>query len=444
MLFPEKRSFFLEGAGVFSFASTGPEPAGGIPPTGADVYPFFSRQIGLLRGEEVPIDAGLKLTGTVGRTDVGVLGVRTGDLRRPDDVLIVDEKNFFVGRVKRNLLPAVVRRRDLHGRRSGAGQSGQTYGADMRLATSRFLGRASNLVVNAYGARSVNEGVPGRDWSYGFSAHYPNDRFDAQVAFREMQENFKPALGFVQRDNVRMLRVAGSYNPRPKNFLNIQQMFHDVYYTRFTRAGQRRGRELGPVRHAARLALQVRRQSSTRCSTSTRPTSGSSSRSRSRRACVLPPGEYRFTRFRSNLLATATKRRLSGSVNLTFGNYWSGKRRAGDDEPHLQASAAVHHQREHEPDVRAAAGRRLHRAHRHVEHQLRGVPVAVVLEPDPVRQPVEESGLAEPRALDAAARQRPVLRVQPGLDPGSEERGNLRFRAQDSKLSAKFQYSFRF
>jgi hypothetical protein len=42
VLFPEKRSFFLQGASVFTFASIGPEPAGGIPPAGADVYPFFS------------------------------------------------------------------------------------------------------------------------------------------------------------------------------------------------------------------------------------------------------------------------------------------------------------------------------------------------------------------------------------------------------------------
>jgi hypothetical protein len=74
------------------------------------------------------------------------------------------------------------------------GRSGQTYGADMRLATSRFLGRPNSLVVNAYGVRSVNEGFSGRDWSYGFSARYPNDRFNAQVAFREIQANFRPAL----------------------------------------------------------------------------------------------------------------------------------------------------------------------------------------------------------------------------------------------------------
>ena len=70
LLFPEKRAFFLEGAGVFSFASTGPDTPGGIPSAGADVFPFFSRQIGLLGGQEVPLDAGIKLTGTVGRTEL--------------------------------------------------------------------------------------------------------------------------------------------------------------------------------------------------------------------------------------------------------------------------------------------------------------------------------------------------------------------------------------
>ncbi len=85
LLFPEKRAFFLEGAGVFSFASTGPETPGGIPGTGADLYPFFSRQVGLIGGREVPLDAGVKLTGTVGRTEIGVLSVRTRQLRVDND-----------------------------------------------------------------------------------------------------------------------------------------------------------------------------------------------------------------------------------------------------------------------------------------------------------------------------------------------------------------------
>ncbi|MCE2557355.1 MAG: carbohydrate binding family 9 domain-containing protein [Acidobacteria bacterium] len=75
IFFPEKRSFFLQDAGVFNFATTGVSQPGGIPSTGAEIFPFFSRRIGLLGGREVPLDYGVKLTGRVGRTEVGVLNV---------------------------------------------------------------------------------------------------------------------------------------------------------------------------------------------------------------------------------------------------------------------------------------------------------------------------------------------------------------------------------
>jgi hypothetical protein len=66
ILFPEKRAFFLENAGVFNFASIGTiNPPPGVTSAGAEVYPFFSRTIGLLNGEEVPLDVGAKLTGKV-------------------------------------------------------------------------------------------------------------------------------------------------------------------------------------------------------------------------------------------------------------------------------------------------------------------------------------------------------------------------------------------
>jgi hypothetical protein len=228
VFFPEKRSFFLEDAGVFSFASTATSPLPGIPVTGAEAYPFFSRQIGLLNGEEVPIDFGVKLTGKIGRTDIGVLDVRTRDLPT------VPEKNFIVGRVRRNFfrqsyIGAIFTRG--HPARS---IESTTFGADVRLATSTFLGRR-NLVLNAYSVRSVNQGNTDRDWSHGVAVEYPNDILQAQLIWRDIQANFRPALGFVQRRNVRMLRVGASYNPRPKELFGIQQMFNAVFYTRFVR-----------------------------------------------------------------------------------------------------------------------------------------------------------------------------------------------------------------
>jgi hypothetical protein len=318
LLFPEKRSFFLEGAGVFNFASTGPEPAGGIPPAGADVYPFFSRQIGLLNGREVPLEVGVKLTGTVGRTDIGFLNVHTGDLPT-----IVDEKTFLVGRVKRNLFQQSYIGAIFTNGNPEQGKSGQTYGADMRLATSRFLGKPRNFVVNAYAVRSANEGVSGDDWSYGFSASYPNDKYAAQVSLRDIQKNFRPGLGFVQRDNVRMFRAAASYNPRPKNFLNVQQMFHDVYFTHFTRLdnGEVESWDL----YVTLLDWHLKSGDNMHGMLDFNPTYERLFEPfEISPGVILMPGEYRFTRFRSNLLSTATKRRLSGSINLMYGGYWSG------------------------------------------------------------------------------------------------------------------------
>jgi hypothetical protein len=435
VLFPEKRAFFLQGAGVFNFASTGPEPAGGIPPTGADVYPFFSRQIGLLGGQEVPLDAGIKLTGTVGRTDVGLLGVRTGDLP------IVSEKNFIVGRVKRNLLEQSYVGAIFTGGDPAEGRSGQTYGADMRLATSRFMGRRANFVVNGYALKSVNEGVSGRDWSYGFSAHYPNDKFNAQIAVREIQENFRPALGFVQRGNVRLFRLAGSYNPRPKNFLNVQQMFHDVYYTRFTRLdnGEVESWDL----YVTLLDWHLASGDNLHGMFDFNPTYERLFEPFEISPGVhLLPGEYRFTRFRSNLLSTATKRRLSGSINLTYGGYWSGKAE--------QVTTSVTYKVP--PRFTVTVGTNQTFARLPEGHFIARIFTSNVSYAATPRLSFSNLIQYDNRSRNMGWQSRVRWTLQPGNDlffavnQGwiHEDGDHLRFRTQDSKVSAKFQYSFRF
>ena len=55
LFFPEKREFFLENQGLFTFggAAAGPFFGGGMTP-----ILFYSRRIGLSAGQEVPIDVG--------------------------------------------------------------------------------------------------------------------------------------------------------------------------------------------------------------------------------------------------------------------------------------------------------------------------------------------------------------------------------------------------
>lgn len=439
LLFPEKRSFFLEGTGVFSFASTGPQQAGGIPPTGADLFPFFSRQIGLLGGQEVPLDAGVKLTGTMGRTDIGVLNVRTGDVRTGGQ-LIADEKNVFVGRIKRNLFQQSYVGAIFTDGHPARGRSGQTYGADIRLATSRFLGRSRNLVVNAYGVRSVNEGVSDKDWSYGFSAHYPNDKFNAQVALREIQENFKPALGFVQRENVQLFRAAASFNPRPGDLLNIQQMFHDVYYTRFTRLDYNQV-ESWDV-YVTPVDWHLKSGDSLHAVLDFNPTYERvfepfeiSPR------VILAPGEYRFTRFGS-IFSTAAKRRLSGSVRLNWGNYWSGRAE--------QLTTSLTYKLPPRFTISLSANQTFARLPEgHFTARIFTSNVAYAASP---RLSFSNLIQYDNRSRNLGWQSRIRWTLQPGSDlffafiQGwiQEEIENRRFRAQDSKASAKFQYSVRF
>ena len=442
LLFPEKRAFFLEGAGVFSFASTGPETPGGIPATGADVFPFFSRQIGLFGGREVPIDAGIKLIGTAGRTEVGVLDVRTGDLR-VDNQLVTAEKNFFIGRVKRNLF-----RQSYVGAIVTAGNpaegTGRTYGADLRLATSRFLGAQRNLVVNAYAARSDNETRPRDDWSYGFSANYPNDKYLAQFVVREIQENFQPALGFVQRNNVRMLRTAASYNPRPRDLLNIQQMNHDVFYTQFTRL------DLGEVEswdiYITWWDWHFNSGDNLHGILDFNPTYERLFEPfEISPGVVLNPGEYRFTRFRTNLFSSASKRRLSGSANVAWGNYWSGEAEQWTTSvtfkvpPRFTFSLNTNQTFARLPEGRFTA--RIFTSNINYAASPR----------------LSFSNLVQydNRSSNLGWQSRVRWTLQPGNDlfvafnqgwihEVEDVRSDRRFRPQDTKLSAKFQYSFRF
>ena len=88
LFFPEKREFFLQDVDIFSF--------GGLERNG---IPFFSRRIGLSgTGEPLDIEAGVKLTGRVGRWNVGALGVQQ------DAFGDVAGKDLLVGRVAANVL----------------------------------------------------------------------------------------------------------------------------------------------------------------------------------------------------------------------------------------------------------------------------------------------------------------------------------------------------
>ena len=148
LFFPEKRDFFLEGRGVFDFARGGITGAvfSNAITTSIQPYLFYSRRIGLNRNREIPIVAGGRLTGKVGKYAIGVMNIQTGD----EAVSLTEPTNFTVVRVKRDVLRrssigAMVTNRSTSVSGSGANQG---YGLD--AAFSFF----QNVGFGAYWART--------------------------------------------------------------------------------------------------------------------------------------------------------------------------------------------------------------------------------------------------------------------------------------------------
>jgi hypothetical protein len=202
LFFEEKRDFFLQGANYFDFARE----------IGDSVRPFFSRRIGLADGQPQPIDFGAKLTGQAGSFDIGALQVRTRGTP------LEAGADFSVLRLRRRIgqesyAGALYTRRN--DRLAGAPLL-QTAGIDSVLRTSRFLGRKTIEWSNWFlwttspvddlapaGAQRATGGNIGR----GSRVAFPNDPFYFDFSYRELQENYDPAVGFLQRRGIRR------YNP---------------------------------------------------------------------------------------------------------------------------------------------------------------------------------------------------------------------------------------
>ena len=136
--FPEQRDFFLEGSGVFTFA-----PSSGV-------EPYFSRRIGLLEGEQIPINYAARLGGQTGRYELGFMHVNTAEHESADvDLGTFAGEQFTVARVKRSIfeqsaIGAIYTRRatgaDPTDPTAQAPLDRHTAGADLNYATNRLFG----------------------------------------------------------------------------------------------------------------------------------------------------------------------------------------------------------------------------------------------------------------------------------------------------------------
>ncbi len=185
---PEKRPFFLENAGQFTVG------------TPQEVELFFSRRIGINDGAEVPIDGGIRLSGTVGT------GTNVGFLYMSDEGVsgAAAQNDYVVARINQELpnrssIGAIIVSRDGDGSINGSPSDDQ----NQAYAIDGVWGVGENMLLQGYFAKTDTPGLIDDDFAFSARMDYDSPEWWAWLAYTEVREDFNPEVGFLRRDDYR-------------------------------------------------------------------------------------------------------------------------------------------------------------------------------------------------------------------------------------------------
>jgi hypothetical protein len=252
LFFPEKRDFFLKDADLFSFGRIeGGEFREGLPPEEMQSgRPYFSRTIGMSgMGEPVPLEFGGKLSGRAGEWDFAVQYIRQDEFRSADGTETLNAADILVARVARDILAESTIGAILTQGDPKSDADNTLMGVDFLYRNTRIEGHTieaeawyqqsdtklegENIDAELYYSPTGQiEKHEGDDAAWGVSARLRNEtKLRGRLMVKELEENFNPALGFVNRRGVRYYIGQVGYNFRPQHDL-LREIDTGVTYMR--------------------------------------------------------------------------------------------------------------------------------------------------------------------------------------------------------------------
>ena len=305
LFFPEKRDFFLENSGIFQFGKSqrrfGRSSA-------LDLIPFFSRRLGISRGQLVPILGGARLSGRAGDYTLGILSMQT------DKFEDTPSTNFTVVRLRRDLL----RNSDFGGifvnKQERDGRYNRTYGVDANL---RFF---DYLDVVPFALKTESPDKPGDDWAANISVRWRDQFWDILAEHLNIGENFNPEVGFVHRTGIRKTRGRFSLKPRPERVAWIRQLEPAVEANYIENQG-------GTLEtRTLETSLSIGLEDNSRLSFGHKASFERLDEPfRIRPEKEIPVGDYQFEEF-SVSFSSDRSRVLSGSAAVQTGSFYDGDR----------------------------------------------------------------------------------------------------------------------
>ena len=301
LFYPEKRPFFLENSRVFNF------PLGGD--TG-DLL-FFSRQIGIdpVTGQEVPVNGGARISGSLGHYEVGLMDVETRKSGPNPHV------NYGVVRVKRSLWTGSYIGLMGIDRRSGSVQdpSNRSEGIDTRLLFFK------DLTVLGWAARTRSPGVHSGNSDVGADLHYQANWLDFEARKQKIGANFDPEVGFLERNDANESFIDADFRQFP-NTHGVRELQYDGFLSHSL--------DMSGAFQLQQWQARFRADFNNGAYTDDDPLNVTIQRIvqpfNVYRNVVIPPGLYHFVRHKVSF-GSATNHRLTYELKDWFGGYYSGR-----------------------------------------------------------------------------------------------------------------------
>jgi len=320
LFFPEKRDFFLNDSDLFTFGRIGDISNAATSRSGDNNgRPFFSRRLGLSSsGQPVDLEYGGKLSGRIGRLNIGMLAIRQ------DGFESVDASNVLVGRVSASVLNESSFGMIVTAGDPNSNTDNKLAGIDFSYLNTRLPG-GRVLEGDAWYMQSDTAGLDGDDAAFGLGIGMPNNSgWRGGLHYKQIQTNFNPALGFVNRSNIEdtIADIGYTYYPRGKL---VQDIFSgiDVQRTSFIGGGLDSQVILGRL-----VEIQTNSQDTLNLHYSqAKEVIANPFRiyEDDERAVIIPPGTYSFGEA-SATIQTGGQRDVSGAFTVSNGDFYDGRR----------------------------------------------------------------------------------------------------------------------
>ncbi len=315
MFFPEKRMFFLERSSNFDFS------------LGGNNNIFYSRRIGLSDyGDPIRIYGGARMTGRIGRWDIGVLDMQTAHLtiELEDGTLdeILPSENFGVMRLRRQVINDNSYIGTIFASRLGLnGNYNLAYGVDAIIRVFgedyldiKFAQTLENDTVNSAFFEPMRFTASWERRSkkgFGYNAGYSYSGI-----------HFNPGMGFEMNNDYSNMRVGIRYGWMPgedsKLFLHSPE--YVIRYSRYVIDGS-----LMTLQHRVGWTFQTKNQMQGSINFVLNSENLKDSLILLVDKAYVPPGHYNFFNFMGMMVTPAAKP-LYAMIRTEFGQYFDGNR----------------------------------------------------------------------------------------------------------------------